>query len=413
MAQPAQAQSTQAQSDAPRTAVVGGGVVGLLTAWQLRLTGHTVTIIDPAPGDQASYAAAGMLAPISEVQYGQQQLWDLMTDSRAEYPKLMATLERAAGTTSGYRENGTLLVAADPGDRTAVADLVSVQQAHGMEVSPLTSSALRRREPALRPGLAKTWDVPGDHQVNPRQLIRCVTQALNAELAETDFPDAGGPVTWVTQRAAGVERHGDRGLRIEYDDAASADFAHAVLVPGLGYGDIAGIPSRHALELRPVYGDVMRLRARPDQLGPGEDQLVSATVRARVGGRSVYLVPRSSDDPLEPGGLVVGASSREDGLAGTHTGSVAELLEDAAAVLPAVRDMELVEITTRARPGTPDDRPYLGVPEPGVSLVVSTGFHRHGILLAPLAARLGAALLNGEPLSERDAAHVESCALAR
>lgn len=402
-----------AQSAELSTAVVGGGIVGLLTAWQLRLTGHSVTIIDPEPGAQASYAAAGMLAPISEVQYGQQQLWDLMTASREEYPEFIATVERAANAPSGYRENGTLLVAADPGDRAAVADLVGVQQAQGMEVSPLTSSTLRRREPALSPGLAKTWDVPGDHQVNPRQLIRCVTQALNAALTESDFPGAGRAATWVARRASGVDRNAQGGIRIHYDDAASADFAHAVVVPGLGYDQLAGIPSRHALDLRPVYGDVIRLRVGRDQLGPGEEHLISATVRARVGGRSVYLVPRGSEDPLEPHGLVVGASSREDGLPGTHAGSVAELLEDAAAVLPAVRDMELVEITTRARPGTPDDRPYLGIPEAGTPLVVSTGFHRHGVLLAPLAARLGAALLNGVPLTDRDAQLVKACALDR
>jgi glycine oxidase len=395
------------------TAVVGGGVVGLLTAWQLRLTGHAVTVIDPEPGVEASYAAAGMLAPISEVQFGQQQLWHLMTASRAEYPEFMATLERAGSTPSGYRENGTLLVAADPGDRASVADLVAVQQAHGMGVSPLTSSALRRREPALRPGLAKAWDVPGDHQVNPRQLIRCVTQALNAALKESEFPGAGPPAAWVARRATRVDGPEQGSLHVHYDDAATDTFSRAVLVPGLGYGQIAGIPDHHPLDLRPVHGDVVRLRVRNEQLARGEEQLLSATVRARVGGRSVYLVPRGSDDPLEPGGLVVGASSREDGMAGTHTGSVTELLEDAAAVLPAVREMELVEITTRARPGTPDDRPYLGKAAGGAPVVISTGYHRHGILLAPLAARLGAALLNGDSLPDEDAGHLEACALTR
>ncbi|RJN32317.1 glycine oxidase ThiO [Nesterenkonia natronophila] len=397
----------------PRTAVVGGGVVGLLTAWQLRLTGHAVTVIDPDPGAAASYAAAGMLAPISEVQYGQQELWNLMTASRTEYPEFVSTLERAVSTPSGYRENGTLLVAADPGDRAAVADLVAVQQGHGMEVSPLTSSALRRQEPALRPGLAKAWSVPADHQVNPRQLIRCVTQGLNAALETSDFPDAGPPAAWVARRATRVETTRQGGLHIHYDDAATDNFSSAVLVPGLGYGQIAGVPEHHALDLRPVHGDVVRLRVRNEQLARGEEQLLSATVRARVGGRSVYLVPRGSDDPLEPRGLVIGASSREDGMVGTHTGSVAELLEDAAAVLPAVREMELVEITTRARPGTPDDRPYLGVAAGGAPVVISTGYHRHGILLAPLAARLGAALLNGDSFTDKDEQYLGACALTR
>jgi glycine oxidase len=87
---------------------------------------------------------------------------------------------------------------------------------------------------------------------------------------------------------------------------------------------------------------------------------------------------------------------------------VQELLEDAVTVAPGVRDMELVETMARARPGTPDDIPYLGhVPDaPGV--VVSTGYSRHGILLSPLGARLGAALLTHEPLGDDDARLLET-----
>lgn len=405
----------QAPTAPTGTAVVGGGVVGLLTAWQLRLTGHAVTVIDPEPGGQASYAAAGMLAPISEVQYGQQDLWDLMSAARAEYPACLATLARATEIPSGYRENGTLLVAADPGDRSAVAELVALQQSQGMAVEPLTSRDRRSQEPALAPNLAKAWAVPGDHQINPRQLVRCLTAALNNGLDPTEFPGSGPPAQWVTGRATSIEPAGDRFTvtTTGNDDAAgqlSCD--RAVICPGLGYGQIQGIPEQHRLNLRPVHGDVIRLRVPPEQLGRGEEHLMAATIRARVRGRTVYVVPREAADPLEPGGLVIGASSREDGLAGTRAGSVAELLEDAAAVLPGVREAELVEITTRARPGTPDDRPYLGEVASG-GVVISTGYHRHGILLAPLAARLSAALLNGEPLSGQDHRFLQTMALDR
>ena len=372
-----------------RTAVVGAGVVGLLSAWRLRLAGHAVTIVDPAPVSGASYAAAGMLAPISEVQYGQQELWPLMAASRTEYPELLATLEQATTTPTGYLENGTLLLAADPGDRAAVVDLVDLQQRHGMQVEPLTSSALRCREPALAP-VAKAWDVPSDHQVDPRQLARCATAALSADLSGT-FPEAGPAAQWVAASVTEIEHEAGR-VRLTTGDGHQIQADKALLVPGLGYNSIGGIPQRYPLHLRPVHGDVLRLRVRPSQLLPGESHVLSTTVRAKVGGRSVYLVPRAH------GGLVVGASSREDDLADTHAGSVLELLEDAATVLPAVREMQLEEITTRARPGTPDDRPYLGLlaaDEGDGAVVVSTGFSRHGILLAPLAARLAAALLGG------------------
>lgn len=427
-----------------RTAVVGAGVVGLLTAWQLRLNGHAVTVIDPAPGHDASYAAAGMLAPISEVQYGQEKLWPLMTAARAEHPEFLARLERAAGVSAGYRENGTVLLAADRSDRDAVADLVSVQRSYGMEVEPLTTTALRRREPALAPGLAKGWEVPSDHQVDPRALVRCATAALDAELDRTEldgaeFSQAGPPAEWIGARVTRVESADAGRITLEWEprpsagaqepgrsgpaprggeawgqDAAApaagrpagsrrtAEFDAVVLTAGMGHQSIAGLPEQTPLRLRPVHGDVLRLRVRPDQLLSGEEHLLEATVRAVVRGRSVYLVPRGAQSTDGAGGLVVGASSREDGMAGTRAGSVQELLDDAVAVLPAVKDMELLEITTRARPGTPDERPYLGALEDHPGVVVSTGYSRHGILLAPLAARLGATLAGGEKLGAED-----------
>ncbi len=412
------------------TAVIGAGVVGLLSAWRLRLAGHAVTVIAPDAGRDASYAAAGMLAPISEVQYGQDELWPIMTASRAEYPELLATLARAVDVPTGYRDNGTILLAADRSDRDAVADLVGVQQAHGMQVEPLTSRELRSREPSLAPGLAKAWDVPSDHQVDPRQLVRCAVAALNAELEAADFPDAGPPAAWAGARAlrvdaaaegaaedtvreasAGEDTAGQEaldfagGYSITLDDGGTVPAEKVLLVPGLGYQDLGGLPEAAPLQLRPVHGDVLRLRGEPGTL--------NATVRAKVRGRSVYLVPRGADSTDGDGGLVVGASSREDGLAGTHAGSVQELLDDAVAVLPAVKDMELAEITTRARPGTPDERPYLGALEEHPGVVVSTGYSRHGILLAPLAARLATALLSGETLGADDRRILEHTSLSR
>ncbi len=374
-------------------------MVGLLTAWQLRLTGHAVTIFDPAPASDSSYAAAGMLAPLSEVQYGQEELWPLMAAALEHYPEQLAELQRAVRVPTGYWENGTLLVAADPGDRSAVEDLVAVHRSHGMEVEPLTSRTLRAREPALAPAIAKAWDVPGDHQIDPRQFVAALTAALNADLDPTSFPNAGPPAAWRAERVTDI-RHELGGVQLSTEQDEEHDAAAAVLAPGLGYSQITGITREHPqLDLRPVYGDILRLRYTDGQLSAGERRLISATLRGRVSGRQVYLVPREREE------LVVGASVREDGRAGAHAGSVAELLADAIALLPAVRDMQLHEVTARARPGTPDDRPYLGLLSPDV--VVSTGYSRHGILLAPLAARLTAGMLNGT-LTETDRAHLEA-----
>ncbi|MGX5357135.1 FAD-dependent oxidoreductase [Kocuria sp. KH4] len=393
--------SSAAQHVRADVAVVGAGVVGLATAWELRRRGRSVAVVDPEPGAGASRAAAGMLAPVSEVQYQQEPLYPLMLASAAAYPAFVAAVQEAAGGSVGHRATETLVCGVDAADRQALADLRELQRRHGMAVEPLPLRAARALEPALSPRLSAVHRVPDDHQVDPRRLVAGLLAALVAPALPvpalpgpsgacgTDGAD-GGPARLVHDRATGL-RHGPdgavTGLHLACGGMVSA--AETVLAPGTGLTGLAGLPGSWRPPLRPVHGDI--LRARPPR---GAPPLLERTVRGLVHGVPVYLVPR--DD----GTVVIGATSREDGLDGTSAGGVFRLLRDAQAVVPGVADLELVEAMARARPGTPDDIPYLGRvrgPEAGPvpGLVVSTGYFRHGVLLAPLAARLAAELVLG------------------
>jgi glycine oxidase len=148
--------------------------------------------------------------------------------------------------------------------------------------------------------------------------------------------------------------------------------------------DSAGLHPMLARAIRPVKGEILRLRHRPGTLPPP-----FRTVRAIVGGRTCYLVPRDS------GRLVLGATQREAGFDTEVTaGGVRELLTDAERVLPAVAEYALEEAAAGLRPGSPDNLPVIGELEPGV--LAATGHHRHGILLAPLTADAILALLRDE-----------------
>jgi glycine oxidase len=112
----------------------------------------------------------------------------------------------------------------------------------------------------------------------------------------------------------------------------------------------------------------------------------------------VYLVPRSD------GTVVIGATQREDGSSAVSAGGVYQLLRDAQVLVPAVSELELIEMTTRARPGTPDNAPLLGrvsrtsgAPEGDdvLGLIIATGFFRHGVLLTPVAAQYCRHLIEG------------------
>ncbi|MFF0903368.1 UNVERIFIED_CONTAM: FAD-dependent oxidoreductase [Kocuria sp. CPCC 205316] len=403
-------------------AVVGAGVIGLATAWELRRRGRSVAVVDPEPGSGASRAAAGMLAPVSEVQYRQEPLYPLMTASAAEYPGFVAALEQAAGGTVGHRATETLVCGVDAADRQALADLRALQGRHGMTVEQLTLRAARALEPALSPRLSAALRIPDDHQVDPRRLVAGLLAALLApELPEpvetSEAPEPlerpevpepspardGGPAHLVHDLATGLRRNAEgavTGVRLAGGGMVSATWT--VLAPGADLGDLEGLPEDWHPPLRPVHGDILRARVLA-----GAPALLERTVRGLVHGVPVYLVPRTD------GTVVIGATSREDDLTGPSAGGVFRLLRDAQALVPGVADLELVEVLARARPGTPDDIPYLGrvrdpdgSPVPG--LVVSTGYFRHGVLLAPLAARLAAQLVAGGagPDPAADAEHL-------
>lgn len=379
-----------------RVIVVGAGIIGLATAFELRRRGVRVAVIDPEPASGATHAAAGMLAPVSEVQYGQESLLPLMVAAAGEYPPFLVDVAGATDLPTGYRREPTLVVAVDPADARALADLADHQVEAGLSLARLTTRDARRLEPGLSPRLSAAVEIAGDHQVDPRQLALALIDALtrNQPLGMRGGHDAG-PAQFVPHRVTTLLTRDGRVAGVRLDTGTQLEADTVVLANGTGAAHIDGLPDGLDLRLRPVHGDILRLAVPTHVLAPGEDHLLTHTVRGLVAGRPVYLVPR------EDRTLVLGATSREDGLAGVRVDGVHQLLHDARALVPALGECEIREMTARARPGTPDDLPYLGAAGlPG--LFVSTGHFRHGVLLAPLAARLLAELITGNPDPARD-----------
>ncbi|WP_445153833.1 glycine oxidase ThiO [Arthrobacter sp. Hor0625] len=368
-------------------AVIGGGVVGHGIAWEARRSGRTIALIDDAPGTGASWAAAGMLAPVSELHYQEEELLALMLEASRLWPSFASALDaagtgEAAGT--GYLPTPTLAVGADPADRRALADLRAVQRACGLAVEPLGVREARAREPLLSPGISCAFEIPADHQVDPRRLLARTASLLAADRHFTAIRRRAAGLFWDNGRVAGAV----------LADGSQVRATETIVANGLGAADLQGLPPGLSLPLRPVYGDILRLRV-PPALRP----LLRCTVRGLVRGVPVYLVPR------EDGTVVIGATQRED--APAHAGAVSaggvyQLLRDAQQLLPAVAELELLEATARARPGTPDNAPLLGrVAGPGGDetggLIIATGFFRHGVLLTPAAAAVCRQLLDGKP----------------
>ncbi|NEC18776.1 FAD-dependent oxidoreductase, partial [Streptomyces parvus] len=157
--------------------VIGGGIIGLVTAWRAAQRGLTVTVADPEPGGGAAQVAAGMLAAVTELHYGEQMLLGLNLASAARYPAFVEELEEASGRDTGFRSCGTLAVALDSDDRAHLRELHALQERSGLESVWLSGRECRRLEPMLAPGVRGGLRVDGDHQVDPRRLASALLTA--------------------------------------------------------------------------------------------------------------------------------------------------------------------------------------------------------------------------------------------
>jgi glycine oxidase len=351
--------------------IVGGGVIGLSCAWRLSRDGARVAVIERGvPPRGATRVAAGMLAPVGELTFGEPRLLELTLEAAALYPEFVAELERESGIATGFEAAGALHVALDRDEAAALRRVHELQRSLELEAEWLPPGACRELEPGLTPSLAGGVHAPGEASVDPRALSAALLAALEqrAEALVRTGEEPAAPL-FDGERLAGLRTGSGEELRA----------ATVILACGAWSGRAEWLPEDARPPVRPVKGQVLELRP-----APGEDRPPCERILAS---ERVYLVPRLD------GRLIAGATVEERGFDTTVTaGGVHELLREAYRLLPDVAEMELVEAMASLRPGTPDNLPLVG-PAPIDGLLWATGHFRNGILLAPLAAeRLAEAL---------------------
>ncbi|MCB0870788.1 MAG: glycine oxidase ThiO [Solirubrobacterales bacterium] len=349
--------------------VVGGGLIGLATAWELREAGASVTVLEKeSPGCGASRVAAGMLAPIGELDFGEPELLAMNLKSRELYPDFVGKIESETGLDTGYRNCGALHVALDRDESGELKRIMELQQSHGLDSKWLGPMAARDLEPGISPSLAGAVLVEEDAVVDPRALV----EALRAGLS-------GRGVRIEISEATGLVLEGDRVIGVE-TPAGTFGAGAVVAAPGAEAGIAPWLPEEVRPPVRPVKGQVVELGGDPED--PACQRI--------LGSERVYIAPRPD------GRVILGATVEEMGFDQRVTGGgIHELLREAYRLLPDVAEMEFLGATAGLRPGTPDNLPVIGRTEIE-GLILATGHYRNGILLAPVTAKSVAGLIGGE-----------------
>jgi glycine oxidase len=338
-------------------AIVGGGVIGSSIAFELAAEKLKVIVLDrQQPGQEASWAAAGMLSPGPDSPEAF-PLVPLAKESFRLYPDFVSHVEETSQRSTAFVREGALQIFSGPHAEPERQRMAAEFQELGIAFEPISLNDARKLEPSLGPAARAAALVPDEAVVDPRLFTEAVLDAARHRGVEIR-PQC--PVTAVLpngKRCEGVIAGGEK-IAAKFVVVAAGAFS-------------AGIDwlARYA-PTRPVRGQMVALRSRNFSL--------QRVVRAERG----YLVPRRD-------GRIITGSTLEDAGFDKHVtpSGIRRILDAALELVPGLSNAEIVETWAGLRPGTPDNLPVLG-PTDIEGLLIATGHYRNGILLTPVTAKL-------------------------
>ncbi len=335
-------------------AVVGGGIIGLSTAWRLAQRGFRVTVYDKSTmGAEASWAGAGMLAPGGEIDEPS-ELGAMALQARYLYPAFVRELVQTSGLPIDFQELGALDLAYSLDELAALEARADRQATLGIQSKPVGHTSVTAFWPRVRnQGLAGARFYPGDGLVNPREVVTALGTAcrnlgvrLIEECAVLEVSDRGPDVEVVTLQ--GAEKH-----------------VAALISAGAWSGSIAVSPGPIPASV-PVKGHLLGY------------QQPSQTCQTIVRRGHTYLMQRAG------GLLVAGTSVEHVGFdRGIDSSVTSQLIAAAGFLMPHLLETSPTETWVGFRPHSEQLR--LGRWQSG-NVYLAYGHFRNGILLAPLTA---------------------------
>jgi len=342
-------------------AIVGGGVIGASIAFELAGENLRVVIFDRRqPGQEASWAAAGMLSPAPDSPRDI-PLTPLGRESLRLYPSFVAAIEEESGRSASYMRDGAIEILLAPHGEIDRDQMVAEYRLLDLAVEAISLSAAREHEKSFTPDARAALWLPEEATVEPRLLMEALLAAAQNRGVAIRSDCRVTRLLCEQNRCLGVIAGGEK-----------IEAAHAVVAAGCFSGELADGAAHLArlLPTRPVRGQMLALRHESFRL--------NRVLRSERG----YLVPRRD------GRIVAGSTKEEAGFEKRVTAAgIRKVLDAAIELCPSLAAAEIVETWSGLRPGTPDDLPILG-PTDIAGLSIATGHYRNGILLAPVTAKL-------------------------
>jgi glycine oxidase len=338
-------------------AIAGGGVIGGAIALELARAGLRVAVFDrQQPGQEASWASAGILSPAPE-NPGMVVMVPLGKASLGLYPEFVAQVEEISGKNTGFRPKGTLEALFSHDTKAELSTIIALHHGLGLKAEPLRAEDARELEPALSEEVEAAVLRPEEGSVDNRLLTVAILEAAQRSGAEV-FSGNGAKAIWREgNRCAGLVLQNER-----------VEAKWTVIAAGCFSAMIEGIAPY--APVRPAKGQMAALRA---------DDLKMERV---LWSEKIYLVPRND------GRILAGATIEYAGFdKRTTAGGIEKILSAAIDLAPGLANAHVEETWAGLRPDSPDHMPILG-PTDMDGLLMATGHFRSGILLTPITARL-------------------------
>lgn len=353
-----------------KVAVIGGGVIGCLTALHLhRLGANPIVLEKGRMGCESSWAGAGILCPIHPWLYPD-SFTRLVTTSLKMYPALNNMLMELSGGMSIQWRNSGLIIPMFASDRIHHRkEALAWSEKFGWKVEELNGQQSREHEPAMSEQVQGSLLWPEVGQVrNPRLLTTIRTALENCHIPIRESAEV-----------LGLSRNSQ-------DEVSSVKLASGELIEAdavlLAAGSWSGELAKQIglnLPVEPVKGQIVLLKDTPGK------------VNHIIKHDDIYLVPRSD------GHILVGASMERVGFErGTTDEVLQHLLQSTYRMMPGLKKAQVVKQWMGFRPGSPDGMPYLGPVEGYKGLWIATGHYRNGVALAPVTADIMSHWITGE-----------------